>query len=192
VSQIATPQKLKKMAKKETSLMIADEVIMSKIYYLREQKVMLDVDLAELYHVTTGNLNKAVNRNLKRFPDDFMFQLNETEFKNLMFQNGISRWGGTRKLPYAFTENGMAMLSGILNSDWAIAVNIRIMRIFTRITKMYIDNTELRLAIEEIKRKTENNTKNIEVVFQYLDELLEKKEKPKQRNQIGYKLPKKK
>ena len=192
MSQIATPQKLKKMAKKETSLMIADEVIMSKIYYLREQKVMLDVDLAELYHVTTGNLNKAVNRNLKRFPDDFMFQLNETEFKNLMFQNGISRWGGTRKLPYAFTENGMAMLSGILNSDWAIAVNIRIMRIFTRITKMYIDNTELRLAIEEIKRKTENNTKNIEVVFQYLDELLEKKEKPKQRNQIGYKLPKKK
>jgi predicted XRE-type DNA-binding protein len=192
VSQFATPQKFKKMAKKETSLMIADEVIMSKIYYLREQKVMLDADLAELYHVTTGNLNKAVNRNLKRFPDDFMFQLNETEFKNLMFQNGISRWGGTRKLPYAFTENGMAMLSGILNSDWAIAVNIRIMRIFTRITKMYIDNTELRLAIEEIKRKTENNTKNIEVVFQYLDELLEKKENPKPRQQIGYKLPKKK
>lgn len=180
------------MAKKETELMIADEVIISKIYFIRGQKVMLDKDLAELYHVTTGNLNKAVSRNLKRFPDDFMFQLNEKEFKNLMFQNGISSWGGTRKLPFAFTENGMAMLSGILNSDWAIEVNIRIMRIFTRIAKMLIDNTELRLAIEEIKKKVDNHSKNIEIVFQYLDELLEKKEKPKPNKQIGFTLPKKK
>ena len=180
------------MAKKETELMIADEVIISKIYFIRGQKVMLDKDLAELYHVTTGNLNKAVSRNLKRFPDDFMFQLNEKEFKNLMFQNGISSWGGTRKLPFAFTENGMAMLSGILNSDWAIEVNIRIMRIFTRIAKMLIDNTELRLAIEEIKKKVDNHSKNIEIVFQYLDELLEKKENPKPNKQIGFTLPKKK
>ena len=180
------------MAKKETELMIVDEVIISKIYFIRGQKVMLDKDLAELYHVTTGNLNKAVSRNLKRFPDDFMFQLNEKEFKNLMFQNGISSWGGTRKLPFAFTENGMAMLSGILNSDWAIEVNIRIMRIFTRIAKMLIDNTELRLAIEEIKKKVDNHSKNIEIVFQYLDELLEKKEKPKPNKQIGFTLPKKK
>ena len=180
------------MAKKETELMIVDEVIISKIYFIRGQKVMLDKDLAELYHVTTGNLNKAVSRNLKRFPDDFMFQLNEKEFKNLMFQNGISSWGGTRKLPFAFTENGMAMLSGILNSDWAIEVNIRIMRIFTRIAKMLIDNTELRLAIEEIKKKVDNHSKNIEIVFQYLDELLEKKENPKPNKQIGFTLPKKK
>lgn len=180
------------MAKKETELMIADEVIISKIYFIRGQKVMLDKDLAELYHVTTGNLNKAVSRNLKRFPDDFMFQLNEKEFKNLMFQNGISSWGGTRKLPFAFTENGMAMLSGILNSDWAIEVNIRIMRIFTRIAKMLIDNTELRFAIEEIKKKVDNHSKNIEIVFQYLDELLEKKENPKPNKQIGFTLPKKK
>ena len=180
------------MAKKETTLMIADEVIINKIYFIRGQKVMLDKDLGELYHVTTGNLNKAVNRNLKRFPDDFMFQLNSAEFKNLMFQNGISSWGGTRKLPYAFTENGMAMLSGVLNSDWAIEVNIRIMRVFNRFRKMLLDNTELRLGIEEIKKKTENNTKNIELVFQYLDELLEKKENPKPRKQIGYKIPNKK
>jgi hypothetical protein len=85
---------------------------------------MLDRDLAELYGVTTGNLNKAVNRNLRRFPEDFMFRLNDEEFKNLMFQNGISSWGGTRKLPNAFTEQGVAMLSGVLSSDRAISVDI--------------------------------------------------------------------
>jgi hypothetical protein len=180
------------MKKKDTTVELSDEFILQKIYYIRNQKVMLDKDLAELYHVTTGNLNKAVNRNLKRFPDDFMFQLNASEFKNLMFQNGISSWGGTRKLPYAFTENGMAMLSGVLNSDWAIEVNIRIMRIFTHLRQALIDNIELRLAFEDIKKKTENNTKNIEVVFQYLDELLEKNENPKPRKEIGYKLPNKK
>jgi hypothetical protein len=180
------------MKKKDTTLQLSDEFVLQKIYYIRNQKVMLDKDLAELYHVTTGNLNKAVNRNLKRFPDDFMFQLNASEFKNLMFQNGISSWGGTRKLPYAFTENGMAMLSGVLNSDWAIEVNIRIMRIFTHLRQALIDNIELRLAFEDIKKKTENNTKNIELVFQYLDELLEKNENPKTRKEIGYKLPNKK
>jgi hypothetical protein len=180
------------MKKKDTTIELSDEFILQKIYYIRNQKVMLDKDLAELYHVTTGNLNKAVNRNLKRFPDDFMFQLNASEFKNLMFQNGISSWGGTRKLPYAFTENGMAMLSGVLNSDWAIEVNIRIMRIFTHLRQALIDNIELRLAFEDIKKKTENNTKNIELVFQYLDELLEKNENPKPRKEIGYKLPNKK
>lgn len=180
------------MKKKDTTIELSDEFILQKIYFIRNQKVMLDKDLAELYHVTTGNLNKAVNRNLKRFPDDFMFQLNASEFKNLMFQNGTSSWGGTRKLPYAFTENGMTMLSGVLNSDWAIEVNIRIMRIFTHLRQALIDNIELRLAFEDIKKKTENNTKNIELVFQYLDELLEKNENPKPRREIGYKLPKKK
>jgi hypothetical protein len=148
---------------------------------------MLDSDLAELYQVTTGNLNKSVNRNVKRFPDDFMFQLTEIEFKNLMFQNGISSWGGKRKLPYVFTEQGVAMLSGILNSDRAIAVNIQIMRIFTRIRQMLADNTDLRLDIEKIKNKLDNQDKNMEIVFRYLDELLEKKDNPIERNKIGYK-----
>ena len=106
--------------------------IQNLIYEIRGVKVMLDKDLADLYHVTTGNLNKAVKRNQKRFPLDFMFQLNQEEFQklkeNLIFQNGISNWGGTRKLPYAFTEQGLAMLSGLLNSDIAINVNINIMR----------------------------------------------------------------
>jgi hypothetical protein len=149
---------------------------------------MLDSDLAELYQVTTGNLNKAVNRNIKRFPEDFMFQLTETEFKNLMFQIGISSWGGKRKLPFVFTEQGVAMLSGILNSDRAIVVNIQIMRIFTKIRQMLVDNTDLRLEIEKIKNKLDIQDKNMEIVFRYLDELLEKKENPEERNKIGYKI----
>lgn len=123
---------------------------MKQIYYIRSHKVKLDNDLAELYQITTGNLNKAVQRNLKRFPVDFMFQLTQAEFKTLIFKNGISSWGGTRKLPYAFTEQGVAMLSGILNSDRAINVNIQIMCVFTQVRQMLVDNTELRLAIEEI------------------------------------------
>ena len=105
------------MAKASKALMIPDELVINKIYLLREQKVMLDRDLAALYGVTTGNLNKAVSRNIERFPDDFMFTLTKEEMNNLMFQNGISSWGGTRKLPRAFTEQGVAMLSGVLNSE---------------------------------------------------------------------------
>jgi len=170
--------------------MIPDEVIINKIYVIRGQKVMLDRDLAELYGVTTGNLNKSVKRNLKRFPDDFMFQLSEKEFKNLMFQNGISSWGGTRKMPYAFTEQGVAMLSSVLNSDRAIEVNIRIIRIFTKIRQMLTDNLSLRLEVETIKKKLENQDKNIELVFTYLDELIEKQENPKPRKRIGFKTSK--
>ncbi len=177
---------------KEIMLSIPSEVIMNKIYLIRGQKVMIDKDLAELYHVTTGNLNKAVNRNIKRFPEDFMFQLNNEEFKNLIFQNGISSWGGTRKSPFAFTEQGVAMLSGILHSDRAIMVNITIMRTFTTIKQMLTENTELSLAIEKLEKKTDNNTKNIELVFQYIDELSEKKENEKPRQAIGFKIPKKK
>ena len=98
-----------------------------------------------------------------------------------------SSWGGKRKLPFVFTEQGVAMLSGILNSDRAIAVNIQIMRIFTRIRQMLADNTDLRLDIEKIKNKLDNQDKNMEIVFRYLDELLEKKEMPEVRNKIGFK-----
>ena len=177
------------MAKKETRISVPEEKILNQIFVIRGQKVMLDKDLAQLYRVSTGNLNKAVLRHIKRFPSDFMFRLRAQEYKNLIFQNGISSWGGRRKLPYVFTEQGVAMLSGILNSDRAISVNIQIMRVFTRIRQALIDNTELRLIIEEIRKKTDNNTKNIEVVFQYLDELIEKKEKNNTRKKIGYAIP---
>jgi len=178
-------------------LTVTEGLIIHKIYVIRNQKVMLDSDLAELYQVDTKRLNEQVKRNSKRFPEDFMFQITANEFANLKSQIATSSWGGKRKLPLVFTEQGVAILSGILSSDRAISVNIAIMRIFTKIRQALSDNTELRLAIEEIRRKTENNTKNIEVVFQYLDELLDKKSDPKnsilkQREQIGYKLPAKK
>lgn len=143
------------------------ELIQSKIYEIRGQRVMIDRDLAELYQVTTGNLNKAVKRNMKRFPSDFMFQLTEKEFdvlkKNLIFQNGTSSWGGTRKLPYAFTEQGLAMLSGILNSDIAIEVNIGIMRAFVAIRQMTMLPKVDKLP--ELEQRIANVEKYIEEIF---------------------------
>ena len=171
---------------KDDNLGIPNEIIENKIYFIRNKKVMLDSDLAELYRVSTGNLNKAVKRNIKRFPEDFMFRLSEKEFENLKFQFGTSSWGGRRTLPYVFTEQGVAMLSGVLNSDRAINVNIQIMRIFTKMREMLTDNLSIKLDIEEIKKKLQNQDKNIELVFTYLDELIEKKDNFKPRKQIGY------
>ena len=136
------------------------QLIQGKIYEIGGHKVMIDRDLAELYQVTTGNLNKSVQRNIKRFPSDFMFQLTKEEFDqlktNLIFQNGISNWGGTRKLPYAFTEQGLAMLSGILSSDTAIQVNINIMRAFVAVRRLISNppvdkNAELREEMKKLK-----------------------------------------
>ena len=176
------------MAKKEMELAIPNEVIINKIYYIRGLKVMIDSDLAELYGVATKVLNQAISRNLDRFPNDFMFQLNEKEWEILKSQFVTSSWGGKRKLPFVFTEHGVLMLSSVLNSKRAIAVNIQIMRIFARIRQMLMDNTEIRLEVEKIKKKVDNQDKNMEVVFQYLDELLQKNENPKTRKQIGYKI----
>lgn len=164
------------MTKSSNLLTIPDEIISSKIYFVRDRKVMLDEDLAELYGVTTGNLNKAVKRNISRFPDDFMFQLTKAESEILIFQIGTSSWGGRRKLPFAFTEQGVAMLSGVLHSDRAIKVNIQIMRVFTKVREILMDNMSIRLEIEEIRKKLNNQDKNIELVFNYLDELIEKHE----------------
>ena len=168
-------------------LIIPDEVVISKIYYIREQKVMLDSDLAELYNVETRVLNQQVKRNIDRFPDDFMFQLSDVEWGTLKLQNESSSWGGRRKLPYVFTEHGVLMLSSALNSKKAIAVNIQIMRIFTKLRTMLTDNLSLKIDIEEIKKKVSNQSKNIELVFQYLDELTEKKDNEKPRTKVGYK-----
>ncbi|KIA86856.1 ORF6N domain-containing protein [Flavobacterium sp. AED] len=167
--------------------LVPDDVVMNKIYFIRNQKVMLDRDLATLYGVETKRLNEQVKRNLTRFPEDFMFQLNEIEFQNLKSQFATSSWGGIRKLPYVFTEHGVLMLSSVLNSEKAIQTNIQIMRIFTKIRQMLLDTTEIRLDVETIKKKIENQGKNIELVFQYLDELIEKKETNPTREKIGYK-----
>ncbi|OWP84495.1 DNA-binding protein [Flavobacterium davisii] len=173
------------MSQKEIS--IPDEIISNKIYFIRGQKVMLDRDLAELYKVETKNLKRQVRRNIERFPEDFMFELNEEEFEILRCQIGTSSWGGTRYRPIAFTENGVAMLSSVLNSPTAIKMNIQIIRVFTKIREALSDNLNIKLEIEEIKKKLSNHSKNIELVFNYLDELIEKKDNTKERNQIGYK-----
>lgn len=180
------------MAKSKAIAATPDEIIVNKIYLIRGQKVMLDRDLAELYGVLTGNLNKAVKRNEKRFPKDFMFQLNEKEFKSLIFQNGTSNRGGTRKMPYAFTEQGVAMLSSVLNSDNAIEVNIRIIRIFTKMREMLLTHKDILLKLEVLEKTTTKNNKDIQVIFRALKELLEQPEEPeKPREPIGFKLPKK-
>lgn len=173
--------------KKEKVLGIPDDLIINKIYYLRGHKVMLDSDLSDLYKVETRRLNEQVKRNIKRFPEDFMFQLTQKELKILMSQNATSSWGGSRKLPSLFTEHGVLMLSSVLNSDRAIQANIQIMRIFTRIRKVLAGNAELNLSLEKLEKKTDSNAKNIEVVFQYLNELREEKAKP--RKKIGFKIP---
>lgn len=166
---------------------VPDEVIINKIYFVRGEKVMLDRDLAELYNVTTGNLNKAVKRNEKRFPDDFMFQLTEDEFKNLIFQNGTSSWGGTRKMPYAFTEQGVAMLSGVLSSDKAIEVNIRIIRIFTRLRELLLTHKDILLKLEQLEKQVVQNSEDIQMIFTALKELLNHPQDPRPR--IGFRRP---
>ncbi len=166
---------------------IPDEIITSKIYLIRGQKVMLDSDLAELYQVETRRLNEQIKRNTGRFPEDFMFRLTNEEWKNLKSQFATSSWGGRRKEPYAFTEHVVLMLSSVLNSERAIAVNIKIMRVYTKIKEMLFNNKDLLLRMEKIERKLSNQNKNIELVFNYLDELIDKKDNEKPRPKIGYK-----
>src|SRR3989339_320738 len=174
--------------KEKTSLIISDELVINKIYYKREQKVMLDSDLATLYEVETKQLKRQVRRNTERFPDDFMFELTSEEFNSLRSQIGtLKRGEHVKYIPMAFTEQGVAMLSSVLNSERAINVNLQIIRIFTRIRQMLMDNTDLRLEIEKIKTKLDSQGKNMELVFRYLDELIEKKSESKPRKRIGYK-----
>lgn len=151
---------------------------------------MIDRDLALLYGVETKRLKEAVKRNIERLPEDFMFEMTKEEFQNwrTQFATSNSDKMGLRYTPFCFTEQGVAMLSSVLNSHKAISVNIQIIRIFTRIRQMLVDNTELRLAIEELRKNTDNNTKNMELVFQYLDELLDKKDSVMPRKQIGYRI----
>ncbi|MBC7862774.1 MAG: ORF6N domain-containing protein [Bacteroidia bacterium] len=186
------------MRQKETSILIPDEVIMNKICFLRDQKVMLDQDLAELYQVETKRLKEQVKRNIERFPEKYMFELTEKEFAALRSQFATSKEGrgGTRYLPMVFTEHGVLQLSNVLKSSRAITVSFMIIDVFVKLREMLSNNMELRLEIEHIKKKVTNHDKNIELVFQYLDELLEKTEKekkepkpmPNPRKMIGYKI----
>lgn len=168
---------------------LSEETIADKIYFIRNQKVMMDRDLATLYGMETRILKQAVRRNIKRFPSDFMFELSQEEFANWRSQIVTSNSDkmGLRYSPMAFTEHGVLMLSSVLSSDKAIQTNIQIMRIFTKVRQMLFDTTEIRLDIAQMQKKLENNSKNIELVFSYLDELSDKEEVVKPRNKIGYK-----
>src|ERR1051325_2916816 len=137
----------------KNSLLISDEKIMNKIYNIRGKRVMLDRDLAELYGVTTTRLNEQVRRNWKRFPEDFMFQLTRDELQILISQIATSSWGGLRKLPLAFTEQGVAMLASVLNSETAIEVSIQIIRVFTRMREYLLTHGDILLKLEKIQRQ---------------------------------------
>ena len=168
-------------------VLIPGEIITNQIYLIRNQKVMLDRDLAKLYQVETKRLKESVRRNSSRFPEDFMFELTNDESEILRTQIASSSWGGSRYTPMVFTEQGVAMLSSVLKSERAIAVNIKIIRIFTKMRALLNDNLSLRLEVENIKKKMSNHSKNIELVFSYLDELIEKKENKTPITKIGYK-----
>jgi tetrahydromethanopterin S-methyltransferase subunit G len=163
--------------------LIPVERIENKILQIRGQKVMLDRDLAELYGVETRNLNKAVSRNKDRFPEDFMFSLTREELDNLMFQFGTSSWGGTRKLPHAFTEQGVAMLSSVLRSPRAAQVNVMIMRAFVKMRELIAANKDLSKRLDELERKYD---KQFAVVFQAIRELMTPPDPPKKKERIGF------
>lgn len=176
------------MAKKELQALILERKILNRIYVLRGQKIMLDEDLAEMYNVETKQLKRQVKRNIERFPKDFMFELTNKEFENLRNQIGTSSWGGTRYIPMAFTEQGVAMLSSILKSKTAIEVNIRIIRVFTKFREYAVTHKEILLQLSKLEKEVRGNSKDIENIFMVLKELLENKNKPTPpRNKIGFK-----
>jgi hypothetical protein len=164
------------------SKLISAEVIATKILIIRGKRVMLDTDLAVLYGVKTGRLNEQVTRNIKRFPEDFMFQLTKEEALNLKSHFATSSWGGVRKLPRVFTQEGVAMLSSVLNSERAIMVNIQIMRAFAQLRRMLLTNRDLKRKIEEMERKYD---KQFAIVFQAIKQLLEPLPEQKRRT-IGF------
>jgi hypothetical protein len=166
--------------------MIPQEVIENKIYLIRGHKVMLSTDLARLYGVPAMRLNEQVKRNIKRFPADFMFQLRDEEYKILKSQIAISSWGGARRAnPYAFTEQGVAMLSGVLNSERAIWVNIAIMRAFVRLKAVLATHKELAHKLNELERKIEKHDEDICAIFEAIRRLMAPPpERPKRR--IGF------
>jgi len=173
---------------------IPEERIEAKIYLIRGQKVMLDFDLANLYGVPTGRLNEQVRRNIERFPDDFMFQLTREELNilicqigtsNLISQNAISSWGGRRSTPYAFTEQGVAMLSSVLHSKRAIQVNIAIMRAFVKLKQVLATHVEVSRKLKELEQRVDSHDSKITQIFDAIKKMVEPENKPAKR--IGFK-----
>lgn len=164
-----------------------DATIHGRIHVLRGQKVMLDRDLAELYGVDTKQLKRQVRRNLGRFPEDFMFELSAEENENLRSQFGTSSWGGTRYSPMAFTEQGVAMLSSVLNSEQAILVNIQIMRVFTRMREVLLSHRELLQKLEQLEGRVTGHDEEIQALLDHLTALVSPAKQPRPR--IGFEAP---
>ena len=178
------------MDNSENNTLIPDEVIMRKIYLLRGSKVMMDRDLAELYEIETKQLKRAVRRNISRFPEDFMVELNLEEFKVLRSQFGTSSWGGSRYVPMAFTEHGIIMLASVLNSERAIQVNIQIVRVFIRMREILSSHKDLLLKLEKIAHKLAEHDDQILVIFEYLKKLEQAKhqmQEQQKRKRVGFK-----
>jgi hypothetical protein len=181
------------MASNQMIKTLNDKEIIEKIYIIRGQKVMLDSDLAEMYNVTTGRLNEQVRRNIQRFPDDFMFQLTTEEYHSLRSQFAIlknGRGAHAKFLPLVFTEQGVAMLSSLLRSETAIQGNIQIIRVYTKMKQVLLDNKELWQKIEKIKQALLKKDGEVNTIFKLLKQLLVKEEKPRQ--PIGFKVQSKK
>lgn len=169
-------------------IIIPNEVISNKIYFIRNQKVMLDRDLAELFEVIPRRLREQVQRNNDKFPEHFMFRLSEAEVTLLVSQNAIpSKQSLGGSLPFVFTEHGVLQLANVLKSERATQMSIKIIEIFVSLRALLTDNLSVKLDIEVIKKKLVNHDKNIELVFSYLDELIEKREDNTERTKIGYK-----
>ena len=170
--------------------MIPDETVIRKIYMIRGEKVMLDKDLAELYEVDTKVFNQAVKRNIDRFPPDFMFRLNKKEYDHLRSQIVTSSWGGTRYMPYVFTEQGVAMLSGVIHSPKAISMNIAIMRAFVEMRKLASSNKRLAEAIRKLIDRVGEHDVQLSAIYDAIENLLDKKTEEKnwdERERIGFK-----
>ena len=172
------------------------ENIQSKIYTIRAKKVMLDSELAEIYQTSTTRLMEQVKRNSDRFPEDFVFELSKDEFENLISQNATSRWGGRRKLPHVFTEQGVYMLATVLKGEVARDVTISIMRTFTKMREFSLSYDSLIKEIQDIKEdnqlhktQTNENTKNIKLALEYLQQILEDTKKTEEKV-MGFKVNK--
>ena len=165
-----------------------EENISSMIFTLRGEKVMLDSDLSEIYGVETKRLNEQVKRNISRFPSDFMFQLNDDEWKTLRSQNATSSWGGRRTLPYAFTEHGAIMLASVLNSETAIKASIAVVRAFVKLREFVLMSKEIAKKLEDFEKSTnsrlDTHDKKFHVVFETLKKVLIQEEQPKKK--IGF------
>ena len=178
------------MVVKGSPVSIPDEILMKKIYNIRGRNVMLDQDLAELYDVKTKRLNEQVKRNISRFPDDFLFQLNKEEFNDLKSQFATSSWGGRRTPPVAFTDYGVLMLSSVLNSDRAIKVNIQIIRIFIKMREMMLAHKDVVAQLEQMQNKLAEHDNNIFLILDFIKQLEKEKQyhiEQQDRKKIGYK-----